>query len=105
MTEGSVEQPTKLDWGRAEWASYSLRNWKSLLPSIRLVKDVALSARRGERRSLTDDILKAGEAFDTEVVAEGVENIPNSGGAILAMSHVAAVKEFPGWGKGRDNLL
>ncbi|MFA5025320.1 MAG: 1-acyl-sn-glycerol-3-phosphate acyltransferase [Candidatus Shapirobacteria bacterium] len=104
-TQVNKDQPKKLEWGRSEWVSYSLRNWKSMIPFIPMVKDIASSAKNGEKRSLTNDLVRAGEIFKTNTIIEGEENIPETGGAIFAISHVAATNNFPGWGEGKDNII
>lgn len=95
----------KIKWGNKDLAIYAIKNLRSVIRFAPLFIAIGNSARNLTPRSISDDLIEAGKIFPTNTIIEGQSNIPQTGGLVLAFSHVAATPEYPGWGNGHDNLL
>ncbi len=89
-----AETSTQMKNSLVDHICFVIRNIGWILPQVR---NTMASGKKGERRSLGDDLLKINERFRTKIEIEGEENIPTEGGLILAMAHLVNTKTFPGW--------
>ena len=65
-----------------------VENLPTLTRLIPKTNEIHKSFTHGEKRSLGNDLLAINEAFKTKVEINGIENIPEKGGVVLAISHV-----------------
>lgn len=96
----AVSEPEKVERfseeGLKKWVK---ANWWALSRSTPLLLKMLHSIKEGEGRSIIEDARRVNDYFGMETVYDlaEAENIPKTGGVVLATSHAYSTAEFPGW--------